>query len=83
MLNIKRYTINSDGTVVYVGSDDKYLYAINSATGTKIWRYTYISSSGRPIDNGGIIYSSPEISSDGSVIYFGTFDTYLYALKIK
>jgi hypothetical protein len=62
--------IGSDGTV-YVGSDDKKLYAINGKTGEKLWEF----------ETGGIIaWSSPAIGSDGTV-YVGSKDKKLYAIK--
>ncbi|WP_456478634.1 outer membrane protein assembly factor BamB family protein [Geoglobus ahangari] len=52
--------IASDGTV-YMGSDDKYLYALYP-NGTLKWKFSA----------GGIIRSSPAVASDGT-IYFGSF----------
>ncbi|WP_051962925.1 PQQ-binding-like beta-propeller repeat protein [Mesoaciditoga lauensis] len=60
--------IGSDGTI-YVGSEDKYLYAINP-DGTLKWKY----------GTWGRIYSSPAIGSDGT-IYVGSEDKYLYAIN--
>ena len=62
-------TIGSDGTV-YVGSDDKKLYAINGKTGVKLWEF----------ETGGQVGSSPAIGSDGTV-YVGSYDNNLYAIK--
>ena len=59
--------IGSDG-IIYFGSKDDYLYAINP-NGTLKWRYL----------TGGDIYSSPAIGSDGTV-YVGSNDNYFYAL---
>ena len=61
--------IGSDGTV-YVGSDDKKLYAINGKTGVKLWEF----------NTGGDVFSSPAIGSDGTV-YVGSGDNKLYAIK--
>ena len=60
--------IGSDGTI-YVGSEDKKLYAINPI-GTLKWNYT----------TGDIICSSPAIGSDGT-IYVGSEDKKLYAIN--
>jgi outer membrane protein assembly factor BamB len=60
--------IGDDGTI-YFGSDDNYLYALNSDSTLK-WRY----QTGDDAD------SSPTIGSDGT-IYFGSADGYLYALN--
>ncbi|MBN1232034.1 MAG: PQQ-binding-like beta-propeller repeat protein, partial [Candidatus Coatesbacteria bacterium] len=58
----------SDG-VVYIGSDDHYLYAISSSDGTLKWRYQ--------TDNW---VSSLPCVSDG-VVYVGSWDRYLYAIN--
>jgi outer membrane protein assembly factor BamB/tetratricopeptide (TPR) repeat protein len=60
--------IASDGTI-YIGSDDKNLYAINP-DGTKKWQYL----------TEGMIKSSPAIGSDGT-IYVGSMDRKLYAIN--
>ena len=61
--------IGSDGTV-YVGSNDKKLYAINGKSGVKLWEF----------ETGGDVHSSPAIGSDGTV-YVGSHDNKLYAIK--
>ena len=61
--------IGSDGTV-YVGSNDKKLYAINGKSGVKLWEF----------NTGGYVDSSPAIGSDGTV-YVGSYDGKLYAIK--
>ena len=63
--------IGSDGTV-YVGSDDKKLYAINGKSGVKLWEF----------ETGGGVSSSPAIGSDGTV-YVGSWDKKLYAINGK
>ena len=60
--------IASDGTI-YVGSDDKYFYAINP-NGTIKWEF----------ETGDDVRSSPVIGSDGT-IYVGSYDHYLYAIN--
>lgn len=60
--------IGADGTL-YVGSQDTYLYALNS-DGTLSWRYK----------TGGGIFSSPAIGP-GCVLYFGSDDGYVYAMQ--
>ena len=61
--------IGSDGTV-YVGSNDKKLYAINGKSGVKLWEF----------ETGHDVHSSPAIGSDGTV-YVGSLDKKLYAIK--
>ncbi len=60
--------IGPDGTV-YVGSYDKYLYALQS-DGTLKWKFL----------TGNSIHSSPAIDTDGT-IYVGSWDNYLYAFS--
>jgi outer membrane protein assembly factor BamB len=55
--------------VLYVGSQDGYLYAVNAQNGTKLWDYAA----------GGTITSSPAYS--GGVIYVGSDDGKMYAVK--
>ena len=57
------------GGVVYVGSEDNNLYALNATTGALLWKYT----------TGGIIGSSPAVAN--GAVYFGSFDNNLYALN--
>ena len=55
--------------VVYVGSDDNYLYALNAANGALIWQY----KTGNAID------SSPTVAN--GVVFFGSEDNKVYALN--
>jgi outer membrane protein assembly factor BamB len=57
-----------DGTI-YIGSDDRYVYAINP-NGTQKWRFR----------TGGNVESSPIVDVDGTV-YIGSLDGNVYALK--
>ena len=56
------------GGVVYVGSDDNRLYALDASTGDLLWSY----KTGDDVD------SSPAVS--GGVVYVGSDDNHLYAL---
>jgi outer membrane protein assembly factor BamB len=58
------------GGVVYVGSNDNNVYALNATTGALIWNYT---------TGGGVGYSSPAVA-DG-VVYVGSYDDSVYALN--
>ena len=60
--------IGSDDTV-YVGSNDKKLYAINGKSGVKLWEF----------ETGSLVFSSPAIGSDDTV-YVGSWDGKLYAI---
>jgi len=55
--------------VVFIGSDDNRIYALNASTGSVIWNYT----------TGGPVRSSPWVE-DGRV-YIGSDDKYLYCLN--
>ena len=54
--------------VVYFGSFDHNVYAVNAKDGTKIWSFS----------TGGDIYSSPAVVS--GVAYFGSYDDNVYAV---
>ena len=58
------------GGVVYVGSGDNHLYALDASTGDLLWSY----------EMGDNVYleSSPAVS--GGVVYVGSDDNHLYAL---
>lgn len=58
----------SKNPIVYFGSSDGNLYAVDAGTGEKKWSY----------QTDGLIHSSPALY-DGKV-YFGSWDRYLYAL---
>jgi len=57
--------------MLYVGSGDGFLYALNADTGELRWKF----------ETGDVVHSSPALV--GGVIYFGSWDTYLYALDAK
>ncbi|MGB8311664.1 MAG: PQQ-binding-like beta-propeller repeat protein, partial [Halobacteriota archaeon] len=54
--------------IVYVGSQDHNVYALDANTGTKIWSYT----------TGSIVYSSPAVAN--GIVYIGSLDHNVYAL---
>ncbi len=55
--------------VVYIGSLDDNVYALNASTGAKLWSFT----------TGGLVESSPAVVN--SVVYIGSFDGNVYALN--
>ena len=63
--------ISSDGTVVYYGADDGYLYGRNTSDGSLKWQ--------SPLTYGGI-QSSPAVGGDGT-IYVGTQYGSLWAVN--
>lgn len=60
----------ADG-VVYFGSDDDHLYAVDVESGEEIWRFK----------TGEDIHSSPAIA--GGLVYILSYDGYLYAVDIQ
>src|SRR6266567_664794 len=62
-------TVSDD--IVYFGSDDSYLYALNAVTGELKWKFK----------TGDVVYSSPAVA-DGAV-YVGSHDSYLYAVDMN
>jgi outer membrane protein assembly factor BamB len=58
--------------VVYVGSYDANVYALNASTGAKLWSYTTGSY---------VAYSSPAVSN--GVVYVGSGDGKVYAFGLK
>jgi len=58
------------GGVVYVGSADDYLYAINATTGVLVWKFKTGNS---------IVDSSPAVV--GSTVYIGSTDASVYAVN--
>jgi outer membrane protein assembly factor BamB len=59
------------GGIVYVGSDDDNVYALNAETGTQVWKYT----------TGGFVDSSPAVA--GGIVYVGSGDGHVYALNAE
>ena len=57
--------------VVYVGSDDDNVYALNARTGAKLWSYA----------TGSAVDSSPAVAS--GMIYVGSGDDKVYAFGLK
>ena len=57
--------------IVYFGSDDGHLYAVEIESGHEVWRFP----------TGDEIHSSPAVA-DGRV-YFASYDGYVYAVDIK
>ena len=58
-------------TVVYVGSFDRNLYALDARTGARIWSFP----------TGGSVFSSPAVA--GNVVYVGSDDHNVYALNAR
>ncbi len=56
--------------VVYVGSEDGNVYALNAATGAKLWSYT----------TGNQVFSSPAVAN--GMVYVGSGDGNFYAFGL-
>jgi outer membrane protein assembly factor BamB len=65
--DLRLFQVVANG-VVYVGSGDGNLYAIDAVTGTEKWRFK----------TGDIIFSSPAVSN--GIVYVGSNDNNLYAI---
>jgi outer membrane protein assembly factor BamB len=57
------------GGMVYVGSYDHKIYALNASNGNPLWNYT----------TGGAVASSPAVA--GGVVFVGSYDGNVYALN--
>src|SRR5258708_2941808 len=60
----------SDG-IVYIGSEDHNLYAIDQKTGKQLWKYT----TGRAVNSSPAVYNN--------MVCFGSFDGNYYMLNAK
>jgi outer membrane protein assembly factor BamB len=58
----------ADG-VVYIGSGDGHIYALDARTGALRWKFK----------TGNVVHASPAVA--GGLVYAGSWDTYFYALK--
>ena len=58
--------------MVYIGSDDNNVYALNASTGRLRWKYTTICCG---------VYSSPAVAN--GVVYVGSVDRNVYAFGLK
>ena len=58
------------GGVVYVGSGDRNIYALNASSGALLWSYT----------TGGEVFSSPAVAN--GVVYVGSGDRKVYGLSV-
>jgi len=57
--------------VVYFGSEDRCLYAVDMETGREKWKFV----------TGGAVNSSPAVFAD--LVFFGSFDGYFYAVDAR
>jgi len=72
--------IDSSGAL-YLGSNDGYLYSLNSTTGSVNWLKQVNNASYKPdVISPNSIYTTPVIAPDGT-IYIGSNEGYLFALN--
>lgn len=62
-----------DQPTIYVGSDDKHIYAMDMRTGSVKWKVETAEDTG----------STCEFSLDGTLVYCGADDSYMRAITIK
>ena len=55
---------------VFVGSDDRKLYAVDASTGIEQWNFTTTDQ----------VYTSPAVSRDGATVFVSSYDGKLYAV---
>lgn len=60
-----------EGGIVYFGSGDHNVYALDAQTGSLKWKFA----------TGNVVHASPAIA--GGVVYIGSWDRYLYALDAQ
>jgi outer membrane protein assembly factor BamB len=74
-------SISSNG-IIYLGSNDGYVYAINSITGLTKWKKKVSSSANLDgfLTSPDSMYTTPALAEDGT-IYIGSNEGYLYALR--
>jgi outer membrane protein assembly factor BamB len=58
-------------SVVYFGSGDGRVYALDAASGTVRWRF----------QTGDVVHASPAVS--GGIVYFGSWDSLFYAVDAR
>jgi hypothetical protein len=57
--------------VVYVGSNDGKVFALNASTGAELWNFT----------TGGVVFNGPAVAN--GVVYVGSGDNNLYAFGLR
>ena len=74
-------SISNDG-IMYLGSNDGYVYALYSATGLTKWKKKVSNSANLDgfLTSPDSMYTTPALAEDGT-IYIGSNEGYLYALR--
>jgi len=72
---------NADGSVVYIGSNDWFLHAVDTVTGKLVWKFeTCLNGDCLSTTETSEIYVNPIVGPDGT-IYFDAEDNHTYALN--
>uniref|UniRef100_A0A7S1U7E3 Fibronectin type-III domain-containing protein n=1 Tax=Phaeomonas parva TaxID=124430 RepID=A0A7S1U7E3_9STRA len=66
-----RPELSVDGSVLYVGSVDDNLYALNATTGERMW--TFVTA--------GTITAKPSLNAEGTVVFAASGDGSVYAVE--
>ena len=64
--------LSKDGAVLFIGSNDHNVYALNAADGLVLWKYA----------TGYQVESSPRLSQDDATLFIGSEDSNVYALNL-
>ena len=73
--------LNADGSVVYIGSNDWFLHAVDTATGNLVWKFeTCVNNDCLDTTETSEIYVNPIVGPDGT-IYFDAEDNHTYAVN--
>ena len=68
--------------VVYVGSEDTYLYAFNAATGAQIWKAQVGVAGANGFFNGELVDAQPAVGTNAVYVTAGSFNASLYAFEL-
>lgn len=71
--------VSSDGTTIYFGSDDSYVYALNRAD--RLAGYSFPTTNEWKFLTGGAVKGHPAVDPNNGTIYVGSDDDKLYAFN--
>lgn len=70
--------VSADGSTVFFGSRDGFIYAVNTADGSVRWR----EKTNGDVVSSPVFVASSDSSGGGGTLYVGSHDTYIYAIRI-